>query len=225
MKGHMKRNVVPRSWAIPKKGLVFVSRPLPRSKFEFGISLICMFRDILDKANNAREVRSILNNNEVLVDGRRRKESKFLVGLMDSLSIPSTNEYFRILINKKGKLVVVPITKGEGNVKLCKIVNKTLYKGKTQLVLHDGRSLLVDKDDYKTGDSILITLPDQKIKEHLKFENGALVYMIGGRSIGNTGTMEKLEGKIIVKAASESFEVVKDHVFVVGKGKPVIALK
>ena len=170
--------------------------------------------------------KSILNNKEILIDGRRRKESKFLAGLMDTVSIPSTAEQFRILIDKKGRLTVVPIVKEEAGVKLCKIVKKGMVKGKVQLGLHDGRSIIVEKDGYKTGDSLLITVPDQTIKEHLKLEKGVLVYLIGGKYIGNIGTIDKLEkGGIIAKIGAENVEVKKEYIFVVGKGKAAISLK
>ncbi len=226
MKAHLKRTVVPTSWKIKRKGLTFVVRALPRGKFNFGVPLVVLFRDLLKKAKTSKEVKSILNSKEILIDGRRRKESKFLAGLMDTVSIPSTAEQFRILIDKKGRLTVVPIVKEEAGVKLCKIVKKGMVKGKVQIGLHDGRSIIVEKDGYKTGDSLLITVPDQTIKEHLKLEKGVLVYLIGGKYIGNIGTIDKLEkGGIIAKIGAENVEVKKEYIFVVGKGKAAISLK
>ncbi len=224
MKAHIKRHAMPKTWNIKRKKIRFVVRPFPGGKFNFGIPLLVIFRDILKKAKNAKEVKSILLNNEIYVDGVRRKDPKFFVGLMDVISIPSTNEYFRMLINKKNELELLAITKDEANLLLCKIVNKSLVKGKCQLNLHNGRNILVDKtNDYKVGDSVLLN--KNKIEKHIKLEKGSLVYLIGGKHIGMVATASDVKDNIWkCKIGTKLFDAIKDHLFVVGKEKPAISL-
>ena len=215
------------SWDIKKKNNKFITRPMPGAhSFELGMPLNLIIRDLLKYAKTNREVKKILNNKEVLVDCKIRKDCKFITGFMDTISIPKLKEHYRIILNKKGKLFLLPITEQEAKVKVCKIIGKKLVKGKTQLNLYDSRNVLVDKDDYKVGDSVIIELPGQKIKEHLKLEKGASVFIMGGKKIGIIWTVEDIAGrKIICKQNNTMFEVPFDYIFVVGRNKPSIKLE
>lgn len=225
MKAHLKRSVIPKQWKIKRKKTRFSIRPLPRGKFKLGVPLVIVFRDLLKKAKSSKEVKSILLNNEINVDGVRRKEIKFLAGLMDSLAIPSIKEYFRVLLNKNNQIELLPISKEEASLKLCKIVGKNFVKGKQQINLHDGRSLL-DEGKYKTGDSLLLGIPKQEIKEHIKLEKGCRVYLIGGKRAGSFGKVEDIkDNKIYCKIDKIIFDIDKKNIFVVGKEKGVIKLE
>ena len=91
---------------------------------------------------------------------------------MDVLSIPVSNEYYRMFINKNKKLQLLKTNKDESSIKVCKIIGKTtLKKGLVQLNLFDVRCILVKKDNYKVGESLLLELPSQKIKEHFKIND------------------------------------------------------
>lgn len=104
MKRHMKRMAMPKSWQI-EKNKKFVTRALPGAhSFDLGMPLNVILRDILKLASNNQEIKKILYNKEVLVNNKRRKESRFIVGLMDVISIPELNKYYRILLNKKKKI-------------------------------------------------------------------------------------------------------------------------
>jgi small subunit ribosomal protein S4e len=115
------------------------------------------------------------------------------------------------------------ISDKESNLKICKIENKTVVKkGKVQLNLHDGRNLLVEKDSYKTNDSLLIEFPNKVVK-HVKFEPNNLVVVTGGKNSGKTGKIKKIEPKkVICKIDNSTAELRKDHLVVVGEDKPLI---
>ena len=91
----------------------------------------------------------------------------------------------------------------------------------TQLNLHDGRNILLDDaNKYNTRDSLVVDVDSQKIKSHLKFENGANCYLIGGSHIGSTANIKEY----LVKRSSKDNEVIfddfgtiEDHVFIVGE--------
>jgi len=69
-------------------------------------------------------------------------------------------------------------------------------------------------------------VPEQKIKEHLKFEKGSFVYLSGGKHKGESGVIDEIKNSIIkLKPESgESFETSKKFAFVIGREKPVISL-
>lgn len=227
VKRHLKRLAIPNSWNIKKKGLKFTTRPDPGAhSLQLGMPINVIIRDMLKYCKTNSEAKKILNNGEVLIDGKVRKEFRFIAGFMDSISIPKLKENYRILLNKKGKLYLLPISDQEAKVKVCKIIGKTLVKGKAQLNLFDSRNILVDKDDYKVGDSLLIGLPEQEIKEHLKLEKGAAIFILKGKKVGIIGNVEDIIGrKVICKHNNILSEIPFDYAFVVGKNKGAIKIE
>jgi len=226
-KNHLSRLAAPKKWDIKKKGIKWVAKPLPGPhKLHDGIHLVSIFRDILKYANTSKEVKRILSNEEIYVDGKRRKNIKFIVGLMDVLFIPKTKETFRMLLTNKGKLTLLPIEEKESNVKLCKITGKTAVKKKIQLNLFDGKNMLVDKTDNKVGDTLLVEVPSLKIKDSFSLEKGNLIYLTGGKHTGAIGTLEEIKDKtIIIKRNKEVIKTSKNHAFVIGKQKAAIKIE
>ena len=224
---HLTRLAAPKTWNIKKKGTKWIAKPLPGAhKTENGIHLLSIFRDILNYADNAKEVKKILATREIYVDGKRRKNPRFIMGLMDVLFIPKTKEIFRMLLTKKGKLTLIQIDEKESNIKLCKITGKTAVKKKIQLNLFDGKNILVDKADYKVRDTLMIEVPSLKIKDSFEMKKGNYVYLTGGKHIGRSGILEEIkQNSIIIKKNKELIKTSKNHVFVIGKQKPAIKIE
>lgn len=226
MKSHLKRLITPKSWTLLKKQEKFVVRPRPGAhpvKVSMPINLLLKAAGY---AATTSEVKKILNTKEVLVDGRRVKEHKFPVGLMDIITIKDTSNALRVVLDIKGRLKAVPVEKDEANLKLCRVKKKTMVKnGKIQLNLSDNRNILADRKDIKTGDTVLITVPFQEIKEHFPLEKGALICLIGGKNIGHRGVVESIDGrKLVYIEAKKKHESMKKYAFVVGKGKEAIKI-
>ncbi len=219
---------------MPRKEKKWVVRPRPgpHKKFE-SIPLLIIVRDILKLADAGKEARKIIKAKEIMVDGKPRIDHKYPVGLFDVVAIPKLNKQYRIVPAKDG-LNLIEISKNESRLKLCRIEGKTLVKnGFLQLNLHDGKNILVKekvkKDPYKTGDSLLIEIPSQKIKKHIKMEKGSSAIIIGGQNIGDLvkiketiKTRGREPNKVICEKKEKEFEAIKDYVFVVGKTKPEI---
>ncbi len=184
---HLKRLAMPRSWPLPRKTTVWVTRPTPGAhSLEHCMPLTLVVRDMLGLAKTAREVRHILHNELAKVDGRVVKDTRRGVGIMDVLTLGEEN--YRCVLDHNGRLRYRPISAKEAGWKVCRIEGKTTIKGgKTQLNLHDGRNLIVeDPKEYNTGDSLKLNLPDQKILEHIRFAEGTRCYLIGGAHVGST---------------------------------------
>ena len=229
VKRHLKRTTVSRSWRILKKENKFIVRPMPGAHgFSLGIPIGIVLRDMLKLANTMREVKYLLNNQKILVDNIRRKEPHFIIGFMDTLLMPLTKKSFRMLINKKGELCLKPIQESEAGIKPCRIIGKTMLKNKkVQINLGDSRNIIVDKAEYKTGDSLIIELPSQKVKEHIKLDKGCVIFLTGGKHVGETGkVVDVKENKVVYKLKSdEQYESFKHYVFAIGKDKPGITLE
>ena len=223
----MKRLTVPKTWKTDKKSTVYITRPNSGAhSMGLGMSLNLLFKDILKYCKTTKEVKAILNDKEVLVDGKRRYDEKFMIGFMDVVSIPSINEYYRILLNKKGKLVAIKTKKNESELKISKIINKSILgKNKIQLNFSDGKNIIVKDSKHKVGDSLLITLPKQEIKEHFKLEKNNFVMFTGGNSIGSLGEIDEIKGDlIIINIDKKKVQTSKKYAFVVGEKKPALDL-
>lgn len=227
MKSHLKRIAAPKSWHIERKVRKWVVRANPGAhEISTSFPLAFFMRDILGYANSMREVKNILTKKTILVDGKRVRDPKMSVGLMDVITSPDTGESFRILLDKKGKLYAKRLDKKtDAEIKPLRIENKTKVNNKTQLNLSFSNNLLVEKDTYKTGDTLVMSLSKKEVKAHLKLEKGALVYLIGGARIGEVGVIESIEGKkITANVGGQSIDTLKEYAFVIGKEKPVIEI-
>jgi len=220
---HMKRLAMPRSWPLPRKTSIWVTKAAPGAHtLELCMPVVVVIRDILGYAKSTREVRHILHNNLVSIDGRICKDSRRGVGFMDVLTLGEEN--YRCIVDQKGILRYRQISKKEAETKVCRINGKTTIKGgKTQLHLHDGRNILTDDaGEYNTGDSLVLALPSQEIKEHIRFSDGIKCYLTGGAHVGEFAEVSEY----IVKRSSMPNEVqfadfgtVISNVFAIGKQK------
>jgi len=192
MKKHVKRMAAPKSWAIPRKTSHWVTKSSPGPhRADRAMPLLAVVRDMLDLCDNSREARFIIGSRMIAVDGRTVTDYKFPVGLMDVVTVLKAKQSYRMLVDYKAKLKLIPITDNEKGWKLARIDDKKVVKGgKVQLNLHDGRSILLPTDQYKTGDVLKIELPAQKIVKALKLEKGNLVFILGGSHPGSVQTVE-----------------------------------
>ena len=227
-KDHIKRLAAPKTWHIKRKKIKYITKPMPGPhSLETGTSLNILLKEILNYANTTSEVKKILNANEVRIDGKTRKNFRFPVGIFDTIGFTSTDEYFRIILNKKGKLGIIKIKKEEALLKPCKIIGKTMVRGKLQLNLFDGKNILADDKSYKVGDTLLLALPQDKISKHLKLGKNSTIFLAGGKHIGETGNVENIvEDKVVYKDAKGNLiETSKKYAFVVGDSKTSITLE
>jgi small subunit ribosomal protein S4e len=178
-----------------------------------------VIRDVIGLARSTREVRTILHNGLAKVDGRIVKDTRRGVGVMDVLTLGEEN--YRCVLDTNGRLRYRPISAAEAGWKVCRVEGKSTIKGgKTQVHLHDGRNIIVDDaSEHKTGDSLKISLPEQKVLEHIKFGEGTRCMLVGGVHVGKLADVTD----VIVKRSSMSNEVefdgfgtVTDNVFSVG---------
>lgn len=225
MSRHLKRLAAPRSWTIARKTNVYTTKPRAGAhSLDRALPLSTVLRDFLKVAATGREARNAIARGEVLVDGRIVKDGKFALGFMDIVSIPSLKRAWRVTLDHKARLRVIEVDVKQASWKLCQIDNKTTVKGGvTQLNLHDGRNLLVKKDDYKTGDVLRLELPSQKITGHFPLNEGAEVLVTGGQhaaEIAPVGTIEVTRSHkanlVHLKDGNKTFTTIKSYAFPIG---------
>lgn len=227
MKNHFKRLASPKTWLIDRKKNKFIVRPNPGPhSLKASLPLGLILRDFLRYAQTIKEVKKMLNNRPVLVDGQRRKDHRLPLGLFDVLSFPQTQENFRLLLDQKGRLALKKISPSESGLKPCRINGKTALPRGIQLNLHDGKNIIVErKFAGKVGDTLLLTLPDQKIKETFGLKKDAFVFLINGKGSGSSGLLQEIKKDLAVyQKEGKNIETLKKYLFVLGDKKSAIEL-
>jgi len=230
MSDHLKRLAAPGTWPLKRKAAVWATKPSPGAhSIESSMPAAMVLRDMIKVCDTAREAKRIIGNREMFADGTPVKSPKAPIGVMDVISVPKMNLNFRMLITDKGKLTLVPISADEAKWKLCRIEGKVIVKeGKTQLNLSGGRNMVLDKDMYKTGDTLKIDVADQKVLGTYPLADGATALILNGALAGK---VETVSGKVEVKGPSDNIvtfksgiETVKRNVFIIGSTRPEIKL-
>jgi small subunit ribosomal protein S4e len=236
----LKRKPAPAFWPIHRKELPWVAKPSAGSHSQKNcLPLTLVLRDILGVAQTRKEGQLILAQGKVFVNGKVRKKDDSPVGLMDVISMPDMNAYYRVLPSHKG-LVLSSISKEDSAATLCRVEDKTTVHNGVQISLHDGSNMLIKIADpkkpievtYETFDILKITLPEKQVVETLKTKEGNLAVITGGKNIGKQGKIveiEKTEAKkrrqalvVVEDAQGQRYQTILDFVFSIGETAPII---
>jgi small subunit ribosomal protein S4e len=230
-------------WPIHRKEAVWTVMPKPGPhSLSDSLPLALVVRNVLGFAKTAKEAKTIIDQEKIMVDGKIRRDERFIVGLMDVISIVGTKNSYRVLPSAKG-LVLHPIDATEAAFKLCRLKDKTTVKnGNTQLDLHDGSSLLAKSDatqplevtSYHTLGVLKISIPEHEIVGYSKLVKGAPSLVIGGKNVGRVGKIVSIEKKqdkkrkeLLVTIKDDNgnqFQTILDFVFVLGDTESLISL-
>ena len=177
---------------------------------------------ILGFADKTGEAKKIIQNGKLLVDGTPCKDHAFAVGLMGIVSIPEIKKSYRLTVTKNNvELIEVKDAKS----KLCRVNGKKLVSdGKVQINLHDGSNIIFDKP-LKVNDTVVVSLPERKIKEVIPYAVGNQAMIISGRHKGETGQIKEiLEATATRKSRTQINDVqtLTDYAFMVGTKKSLV---
>merc|ERR1712154_204787 len=223
---HQKRLSAPSHWLLDKLSGAYAPKASPGPhKLRDCMPLIVFIRNRLKYALNGREVKQIVMQRLVKVDGKVRTDPTYPAGFMDVISIEKTGENFRLLYDTKGRFQVHHISEEEASYKLCRV--KSLQLGKNSipfLSTHDGRTIRYPNPDVKVGYTIEIDLATGKIQNWVKFDSGNLCMVTGGRNLGRVGVItsrERHPGSFdivhIRDAMGHIFATRLGNVFIIGK--------
>ena len=115
---------------------------------------------------------------------------------------------------------------------------KVAPKGVLQFGVHDGRNFMIPKDaageaKYTPNDTLRVSVPTQRILNHIRFEKGNLALVVAGRNAGRSGKIVDLQNGTATRPAmvtiedqtGSKFDTIVDYTFVVGTDKPAIKLE
>jgi len=198
-----------------------------------------VLRDVLAVAETRKEGVIILSQGKVLVNSKVRKQDDFPVGLMDVISLPEMEKYYRVMPSHKG-LVLAPISKEESNTTLVRVEDKHTVSNGVQISLHDGSNMLIKVADskkpvevnYETFDILKVTYPEKTVSQTLKVKEGSIAVITGGKNIGKQGKIveiEKTEAKkrrqaliVIEDANGKRYQTIMEFIFTIGETAPII---
>jgi small subunit ribosomal protein S4e len=235
----LKRKPAPRFWPIHRKEDQWVMKPSsgPHS-LQNCLPLSLVLRDILNITDTRKEAQILIYQGKILINGKVKRKDDFPVGLMDVISMPDGNQYYRIMPSHKG-LFLNPISKEETNFKLSRIDDKITVTGGVQLSLHDGSNILIkiadpknpQEDIYETFDILKLSLPEKEIIGRVPFKEGNYVIITGGKNIGKQGKIveiEKAEAKkrknalvAIEDAQGIRYQTILEFIFSIGETPPL----
>ncbi len=231
---HVKRYAASRTLKLSRKTLTWTVKPAAGPHpVDKSIPLRLVIRDYLAMARTAREADSLIYKGEVLIDGKIRRAPDFPVGLMDVVKLPKLDKSYRVLLDHRGRFVLSEAETSESSFKLCRVVRKQNIKGKKlQLTLHDAKNLTGELMDYRPGDVVKLSLPEQKPLERIPFEVGAVALVIGGRNVSKVGKISEIKlitgtqpNIVTLESEGATFQAPEHYVFVIGIEEPVIRLK
>ena len=235
MGDHLKRLNAPNSWHIAKKTTTFITKTAPGPHNANAMPITVWLRDHMGLARNLKEVKQILHQNDVIINGKPCSDPKMGIGIFDIIALPKINKYYHILRDKNGRHISLPIDAEAAKSRLCKITNKTTVAGgKVQLNMRDGSNVLAD-NTYKPGDSIVLSLEPEtryKILDHFPFAAGNIAMIIGGKHSGKVARIldiikvpGSVPNKIILKdeATGATFDTISPYVYMVGTTTAAIA--
>ncbi|CAE7499784.1 rps4 [Symbiodinium sp. CCMP2592] len=157
---HLKRMYAPKHWMLDKLRGRWAPKPSAGPhKLRECMPLIVMLRQRLKYALTYREVKMIVMQRLIKVDGKVRTDMFYPAGFMDMVQIEKTKENFRLLYNTKGRFVLHKVAKEEAQYKLCRVKRVTRGpKGVPYAQTHDGRTIRYPDPDIKSNDTIRLEL-------------------------------------------------------------------
>jgi small subunit ribosomal protein S4e len=235
MSDHLKRLNAPDSWHIPKKTTKFITKTAPGPHNANAMPIAVWLRDHMGYVLNMKEVKQVLRQKDIIINGRPCRDPRMGIGIFDIISIPKMGKYFRMLRGKNGRHKAVEIDAESAQSRLCKIQNKTIISGgKVQLNLRYGANIIAD-NTYRANDSIVVSLKPEdrfKIIAHFPFAVGNMAMITGGKHSGKVArivdiinTPGSVPNKIILEddATKIRFDTIAPYIYMIGTKTPAIA--
>lgn len=204
---HINRSEMSTRIPIPRRGTKYMTRAKSRSKT--GVSVVTAIRDMIGLARTAREVRLLVHNKAIKVNGRLVRDMRESVALFGILE---ANKKYILTLLPTGKYV---FEETSAKTRFVKIIGRKLVNdGKIQTNLHDGTNIIL-KDKAEMGDSVELDSENKPIKI-IGIKKGAKLIIISGRNAGLHGTCESSEGnKVKIKTKDKEIQLDRRQVMAI----------
>ena len=202
---YLNRKNIGKFWAIPRKGTAYLAVS-SHNKAE-SMPLVVVMREILNLVSTKKELKKLLNEKQIKINGKEIKETNYPVCLFDVIHLKPLNKNFKAVLSEQKKMVFEEVEGKKAETKVFKVMSRKILPGKkVQLNLNHGRNLLSDKD-VAMGDSIVLNLVDNKILDIIKLEKGKEAFVIKGKHAGFSGKIDDIierGGKKLAKISTKN---------------------
>ncbi|MDV0444017.1 30S ribosomal protein S4e [Methanorbis rubei] len=222
-----KRMTAPDAWQIARKESKYVVSTAHGPHDGSALPIGVWMRDQMNFAQNTKEVKKILHDRHVVLNGKIVTDEHIGIDVFDIVSFPKVNKHFIILVDAKGRQTAHEITSEAAQVQLVKVANKTtITGGKTQINLTSGANFISD-NSCKGKDSLVITITGDDrfvVQQHFPFAVGNMAMIIGGQHTTKTGKIveikiqeSSLPNRVVLETADgEKFETIEDYIYMIG---------
>ena len=187
---------------VPRTGTKYMAVP-SHNQIE-SMSLIMVMRDILKLVKTKKELKKILNEKKVIVNGKIINETNYPLTLFDSLAIPSVKKFYKV--NLKNKYELNPVAESETHSRIFEVIGKKLLPGKKiQFNLSQGRNM-ISNEKMKVGDYVSVEFAKNKILKVISLDKGVEVIVIAGKHAGKEGKIKE-----IITSGDQKVAVIKAH--------------
>jgi len=205
---HQTRTQVSKKVPIPRKGTKYIARQ--SSHLEDSISVVNAVRDMLNLARTAKEVKEMIKQKLLKINGREVKDYRESILLFN---IFTADKSYLLSLTDNGKF---KLEETKEKNRPCKVINKKMLKGKNiQLNLHDGTNL-ISKEKVNVGDTVYLA-NDKKITKIVSLDKGVYCIITSGKYLGANAKITKLDGREVtleIKSKDKSTILDKKEIFV-----------
>ncbi|MBT4166317.1 hypothetical protein HOE04_04735 [archaeon] len=196
---YLNRNNFGKFWPIARKGSKYVAR----SSHNLGesIPLMIVMRDILKLVRTKKELKKLINEKQIKINGKLIQVVNYPICLFDVLSLEVMKKNYKMVLLESKKFGFEEIADKDAKSRVYKVLDKKiLSKGVVQLNLNSGKNVL-SKEKVGIGDGIVLDFSG-KILGVVKLDKGSNAVVIEGKHAGNKGKIEHVferGGKKLVK--------------------------
>ena len=204
---HQTRSEIIRKLPLPRKGTKYVAVAL-RSNSK-SIPIVVAIRDLLKLASTSKEVKSMIHNKLIKINGKPAKDINDPINLF---SIMEADKSYILTLLETGRFSLEETKEKDRKLKITG--KRKVRNGVLQYSLHDGTSLVSDQS-FSVGDTLVLS-KDNKVMKHLSFDNGKEIFVLSGSNIGKKGKIRKLiEKKISVEFDKNNVILDKEQVILI----------
>jgi len=181
---HQKRLSAPKHYPIERKHYSYVSSIKGSRSNKTAIPAVLFLRDVTEYAESEKEAKQIIRKGQLLRNGKRVRDVKEGIGVLDVVELKEAEEAYRVII-EGDNLKFLPVDDSEKT--LARIEGKETQGDEYIYHLHNGDNYRTE-EEYETGSSLILNGDAKEVKR----EEGAKVLVISGQHAGDTAELKEI---------------------------------
>ena len=219
---HIRRLASSRYMKIGRKTSKYVAKPTAgRHNGMASIALVTVLKEKIMQSTT-RDIRYLLNNNAVEINGKTVKRERYPVGFGDFIHLKPSKETYKVVSGKNGTFNIEKIKESEKQI--FKVVGKhTVAGGKLAVRIQDGRIFNCNDSKINVNDSVTLGKKGG-IDKVIPMEKGRECYVINGTHSSEKGKIAEIvkgtasrDATVRISGSNGEFETLLRNVMVIGE--------